>query len=363
MIRFVMLLSLVIALGACTSTPEKTTPISVLLSVLNVELDRSSSEPGHRLNVSIASFDTKTIAMKEGRFRSGLLFAESNYMPVVLKDTLLRSGFWGAVRVLPEADPTTELMIQIEIIHSDAVRLSLSVHAMDSRGVVWLDKIYNDSSLDHAYLPRKLGKEDPFQDLYNSIANDINTVRMTLSQKQLDTVLDMSMLRYAIALSPEAFSSFLATDDNSNLFLRSLPARNDPMYLRVKNIRESEYRFIDVMDSQYQKYFGKMQQSYPYWREYSFELMVYNSKLEEKGSLGKRPSRGTWGALENVYKTYKEYKLNEDELRELGKALSTEIEPTVAELDGRVFELTGSLASQYREWRSLLRKIYNTDRQ
>ncbi|MBL4680655.1 MAG: hypothetical protein JKY88_08030 [Pseudomonadales bacterium] len=359
MIRFVLILSLFVMLFACSSTPKKTTPIEIL----NIELKKSLSEPSHRLNVSIASFDTKQVEKKISRFRSDLLFAESNYMPVVLKDTLLRSDFWGAVRVLPETDPTAELMIQVEIIHSDAVQLSLLVQVLDSRGFVWLDKNYTDSSLDHAYFPKKLGDEDPFQDLYNEIANDINLVRKTLVEKELNSILDMSMLRYAIALSPEAFNSFLDTDANSRLYLTSLPARNDPMYKRVKNIRESEYRFIDIMDSQYQKFYGMMQNSYPYWREYSFELMVYNDKLKEKGSLGKRPSSGTWGAMENVYKTYKEYKLNEDELRELGNSLSTEIEPTIAELDGHVFELTGSLASQYKEWRALLKRIYQSETQ
>lgn len=358
--RIIFILPLVIMLGACASThtPEVTEP----LPVLNIELDKSVSEPTHRLNISIASFDTEAASKNLSRFRSDLLFAESSYMPVVLKDTLLRSGYWGAVRVLPETDPTAELMIQVEIRHSDAVKLDLSVHVVDSRGFVWLDKTYQDSSLDHAYFPKKLGAEDPFQDLYNEISNDINKVREGLSKKHLDTILDMSMLRYAIALSPEAFSSYLGFDENSALILNSLPARNDPIFKKVKRIRESEYKFIDVMDSQYQKFFELMQNSYPYWREYSFELMVYNDKLQERGSLGTRSSRGTWGALESVYKTYKEYKLNEDELRELGSSLSTEIEPTVAELDGHVFELNGSLASQYKEWRTLLKKIYQAER-
>jgi hypothetical protein len=66
--------------------------------------------------------------------------------------------------------------------------------------------------------------------------------------------------------------------------------------------------------------------------------------------------------LERVYKTYKEYKLNEDELRELSNSLTTEIKPTVAELDGHVIELVGSFGAQYNEWREILAKLYQSER-
>ncbi|MFT7688085.1 MAG: hypothetical protein ACI9FB_003445 [Candidatus Azotimanducaceae bacterium] len=327
---------------------------------LNSKLMITGTTPFHRYNISIVNFDVSKLSQVTSRSKANLLFAESSYMPVVLKNTLLNSHHWGAVRVLPTSDPSAELMVRTVVNYADAVQLNLSVQVSDSSGRIWIEKNYSDTSLDHRYMPAALGDEDPFQDLYNTIANDIYLRSIQLTKEQSSRILDMSMLRYAIALSPDAFESFLE-DGPVESTLLGLPARNDPMYERVKKIRETEYRFIDVLDSQYQLFFDKMQDAYPYWREYSFELMVYNDKLESEGSLSKRRG-GTWESLERVYKTYKEYKLNEDELRELSNSLSTEIKPTVAELDGHVIELVGSFSTQYAEWREILAKLYEAER-
>jgi hypothetical protein len=364
--RLKILLLCLLVLKGCASVPKEA--VTDFLAPLEATLLVGGIEPKHRYNISISSFDTTLLSKEIKGSKADLLFAKSNYMPVVLKNTLLKSRHWGAVRVLPEADPSAELKISTELIHADAVQLNLSVKVVDSRGVVWIDKTYSDTSLDHRYMPGIIGEDDPFQDLYNSIANDIYLHGVNLSEQQSSRILDTSLLRYAIALSPDAFGSFLVeipvgspAESATEVTLLALPARNDPMYERVRKIRETEYRFIDVLDSQYQLFYNKMQEAYPYWREYSFELMVYNDKIESEGRLSKNRG-GTWKSLERVYKTYKEYKLNEDELRELSNSLTTEIKPTVAELDGHVIELVGSFGAQYNEWREILAKLYQSER-
>ena len=361
----ILLLCLLVLTGCVSGQKEIVTGFP---EALEATLLVGGAEPKHRYNISISSFKLSELSKETSRAKADLLFAESNYMPVVLKNTLLKSRHWGAVRVLPEADPSAELMISTEVIHSDAVHLNLSINVVDSRGVVWIDKQYSDTSLDHRYMPGVIGDDDPFQDLYNSIANDIYLRSIELSERQSSRILDTSLLRYAIALSPDVFESFLTesptehpAENPAEVTILALPARNDPMYERVKKIRETEYRFIDVLDSQYQLFYNKMQEAYPYWREYSFELMVYNDKIESEGRLSKN-KRGTWESLERVYKTYKEYKLNEDELRELANSLTAEIKPTVAELDGHVIELVGSFSAQYNEWREILAKLYQSER-
>ena len=54
--------------------------------------------------------------------------------------------------------------------------------------------------------------------------------------------------------------------------------------------------------------------------------------------------------------------MNEDELRELAASFDAEITPTVTRLEGTVVRLTGSLKSQYEEWRELLQEIYASER-
>ena len=240
---------------------------------------------------------------------------------------------------------------------------------VDARGVVWLDQIYTDISTDHGYgdgsdfdvSDGTANAKEPFQDLYNEIANDMYLARSQLGEKQISNILDMATLRYAIALSPKAFSEYLETKQDGTIEMSGLPARNDTMYSRVIKIRESEYRFIDVMDEQYDSFFKNMQLVYTYWRQYSYELMVYNRELEQTGSQ-RRTQSGNWAALKDVYQTYQEFKLNEDALRELSSSFESEIKPTIAELEGRVVELSGSLDNQYADWRELLQEIYTLER-
>jgi hypothetical protein len=294
--------------------------------------------------------------------------AEASYLPVVLRKTLQESRHWGAVRVIPEVDPTSEILITAKILESNALELSIKIHVVDASGVIWLDRVYTDTSTDHGYGygtgfdagVESDGLKEPFQDLYNEIANDMFRVLASKDDKQISRILDMSTLRYAIALSPKSFSGYLEVSTDGTMLVSGLPARNDKMYERAIKIRESEYRFIDVMDQQYDSFFTKMQRVYPYWRQYSYELMVYNSELERSGS-GKRRNN-TWAILEDVYRTYQEFKLNEDALRELSVSFESEMKPTEAELEGRVVELSGTLHDQYNDWRELLREFYTLER-
>jgi hypothetical protein len=288
--------------------------------------------------------------------------AEAEYLPSVLKETLIEAGHWGAVRVVPEIDPTAEILVTAEIMTSNGIDLQLYVRAWDSLGQVWIDRVYQDRATDDDYDIEGGASNDPFQDLFNEIANDLYLVRQGQSAKNASDILDTAMLRYAIALSPQAFGEYLVVDEEGVVELAGLPARNDVMYLRAAKIRDSEYEFIDIVDEQFDNFYKKMRQTYSYWRQYSYELTEYNNRIQQAQSTGKRSRRGSWDGLHDVYKTYKDSKLNEDELRELAASFDAEITPTVTRLEGTVVKLTGSLKSHYEEWRELLQEIYASER-
>ncbi len=50
--------------------------------------------------------------------------------------------------------------------------------------------------------------------------------------------------------------------------------------------------------------------------------------------------------------------MHEQDLDELATGFNNEVAPTVMEVSGRVFRLSGSLESQYAEWREILRRIF-----
>ena len=123
------------------------------------------------LNVSVMVFDPGTSG--DLKISAPLRNAEAVYFPVLLKRTMDESGGWGAVRVLPDEDPSAELQITGRIINSDGIELSLHITARDSEGTVWLDRTYTDYSLEQVHRSQLDYLKDPFQDLYNSVSNDL----------------------------------------------------------------------------------------------------------------------------------------------------------------------------------------------
>lgn len=331
---------------------------------LSISLIKSRAQVQPAFNVSIVAFASGLDAGRSGasgdRIFSPLRTAESDYLPTVLKETLIEAGHWGAVRVVPQVDPTAEILVTGDILSSDGIELRLQIRARDSLGRIWIDRVYQDRAIDQDYAGG--AAQDPFQDLFNHIANDMYQVLADQTAKNSSDILDAAMLRYAYALSPEAFGGYLAADEEGIVELAGLPARDDVMYLRASKIRESEYEFIDIVDEQYGNFFEKMQQTYVYWRQYSYELVEYNNRLKQEGSAGRRSAGGSWAALHEVYKTYRDSKMNEDELRELAASFDAEITPTVTRLEGTLVKLTGSLKSQYDAWREMLQKFYAAER-
>jgi len=352
MLRY--LIPVILLLTSCASAPPAAL---VLPTPLENPLARAAQLQSDPLNVSIVLLNAVAPGAKPvSRIYAPIREAESAYLPVQLRNTLDESGYWGAVNVVASEDVAAEVLVTGSINQSDAVTLALDIEVRDSRGHVWIQKTYTDYATDYGYETLENTADDPFQDLFNEISNDMAVVQQQLAANDYDKILDSSMLRYAMLLSPEAFSSYLNIDETGEVVMQGLPARNDPLYRRVRQIREREYSMQDIVDEHFENFYDDMQTIYPYWRQSSYELLVYNGQLEDRQYRG--PRSGSWAAVESVYRTYKELKLNEDELRELASSFEREIAPTVTEMEGRVIELQGSLSAQYMTWRKLLRQIY-----
>jgi hypothetical protein len=264
---------------------------------------------------------------------------------------------WGVVRVLPEALDSSELLINGRILHSDGLRLALHIQASDGTGRRWLDRVYVDETVEGDY-PVVAGS-DPYIDLYHRIANDLLAIRKGLDEKSLRNLRETALLRYAAALSPEAFSGYLSMDETGRYTLARLPARGDPMMARVQSIRNQEFLFIDTVDEQYVTLYEEMAPTYNLWRQYGREQAIYKEEYQER--LANRDSagrRGSFAAMQQAYGAYKWSKVQEQDLDELALGFDNELAPTVMEVSGRVFRLNGTLESQYSDWREILRSIF-----
>ncbi|MGI9323238.1 MAG: hypothetical protein ACR2PJ_06630, partial [Pseudomonadales bacterium] len=243
---------------------------------------------------------------------------------------------------------------------SDGLQLGLSVLVQDATNRVWLERNYYAQGTKRDYDDEPSHLVDPFQNLYNKIANDMVEVLSGFDQPSRARILDTAMLRYALDLAPATFTGYLSLGDDGLVDVVGLPARGDPIYTRVQRLRESEYLFAESVDAYYESLFHQLGQTYAWWRHYSYELIMGNRELKDKDQT-RGASRGTWYAMDRIYHSYRESKMNEDALRELTASFDRETEPLVTEIAGKVVQLEGTAEFQYEEWRRILRDIYQED--
>ena len=308
--------------------------------------------------------------------------AESSYISYQLKNTLEYTGNWGAVRVTPESSKSVDLELQGKILKSDGEKLKVLMRVTDAMGKVWFERTYEDTASRFSY---KKPKEDPFQDLYNDIANDLLKTREGLSREQLLEIKTVANLNFASDLVPDAFTDYLDESNRGQVKTVQLPAETDSMMRRVERIKEQEYLFVDTLDDYYSRFFREMKPSYDEWRHATYDEAIRlrevqrqakNSLLTGIGLIAVGIAAGSegnsWatdaaaagavvggiGAIKSGLQRRKEAEIHAESLRELSQSLGTEITPYVLDIEGRTIELSGTAQEQYAQWRKLLKKIY-----
>jgi hypothetical protein len=376
-----VLWALVLLLQACTSTEvinANASPAIQSQEYISEEL---------LLDIGIAVLDPGIPNSEEDIEKQGIVpdvrRAESRFIAYHLKDTLELTGNWGAVRVVPQDSTVVDLKIGGQILLSDGEQLKARISATDSTGRVWLNKQYSDTASKLTY--RKRLKEDPFQDLYNNIANDLLEVRAKLSDEELQTLRNVSAIKFAKSLSPYAFDDYVEESRGGKAVIRQLPADDDPMFTRIDQIKDREYMFIDTLDDYYANFYREMEASYHDWRQYSYEeailLREMQAEAKKRGLAAaamlvggvvagskSNSSAGNTAALagalggiglaKSALGKYQESEIHKETLKEISQSLGSEIQPIVLDIEGRTIELTGTLNTQYEQWRQILKEIY-----
>ena len=131
------------------------------------------------------------------------------------------------------------------------------------------------------------------------------------------------------------------------------------MLARIERIRQQEYLFIDTVDDQYVELLQSLKPTYDLWRQSTWEQADYLADYQQRASQRQiKAEQGSFAAMQQVYSTYRSVKVQEQDLFALAKGFGNEVEPTVLNADDQVFRLTGTLGSQYQEWRSILAQIF-----
>ena len=163
-----------------------------------------------------------------------------------IRDTLEDTGYWGQARVLPRDGTGMDVYIDGKIIESTGREIKLDITVTDATGRTWFTKVYEADADLRAYKETISKPRDPFDNVYNTLANDLLAARRKLTTEQLVQIRDVAELRFANDLAPYAFSSYLSQDRKGVYKVVRLPAPGDPMMERMDRVRERDYTLVDT---------------------------------------------------------------------------------------------------------------------
>lgn len=314
--------------------------------------------------------------------------AEGHYLANQLTHTIQDTAAWGAVRMLPSREVITDVYVSGTIKHSDGEELALEIVVTDTTGAQWYSKIYKGLASRYAYDRRQQIQRDPFQGLFNQIANDLIIWRQKLTAKEATNLRTVSMLRFARDFAPEAFSQHMEADRKGQLTVVRLPATNDPILQRVQRMRERDYLYVDTVQEYYDGFSIQMAEPYQVWRAQNYDEVLAARELRRQsiqrtaigivsilagvaaaGSNNRSARAGGAVAIGSGALLVKsglskraEAQIHIEALAELGQSLEAEVEPRVVELEDHTVTLTGNVQMQYDQWQEILQKIYRTER-
>ena len=384
MCRCFLLLSLgLVYLSGCSTHTVKTTAYTPIVQ------DSQNINEDFLLDVGVAIFDPGIDELdddQEQLTNHQVRLAESRYAPYLLSETLQRSANWGIVRLMPNANSPMDVFINGVILESNGETMSMRVSVSDSTGRRWYQKEYDQAISQFSYDPSQRQQNDPFQILYNNIANDLLEWRQkNISEADINEIRTISEMLFARRFSSQVFDSYLAQDRFGVYQITSLPSDDDPLLQRIRDIRERDFMFIDTVQDYYATYVRQMRLPYDSWREQSYYETIELRELEASArrrfiagaatvvagiaaatqgnnygtQIGGAAAVGAGAYLiRSGFDKRAEAQMHMEALEELGQSLEDEVAPQVISLEDRSITLTGSVEEQYEQWREILADLY-----
>ena len=309
-------------------------------------------------------------------------------MPFHMKNTLQNSSNWGAVRVVPEEADDTELRVETELVESNGEHFRLKVKVVDATGKVWFKNQYETKGTSPKYENRIQGEKEVYQFLYNQVSNDLLAFKNRLSPEDIARIRTAAQLRFAAEFAPDAYGDFIGENPkNGKVTIYRMPADNDPMMNRLMSIREREHMYVDTVNEYYANYYNNMWDAYHNWRK--FNLVERLAIREVKKDAWVRTATGiallaaaialevgdvdNTSTLSNImvlgggqvlisgFNVSKQAAMHSTAITELSASFGGEMKPIVVELEGKQYELSGTVSEQYTQWKDILRKIYSAE--
>ena len=314
--------------------------------------------------------------------------AESRYIPLMIRDTLEDTGQWGQVRVLPRDGTGMEVFVDGSILESNGQELRLAITVTDATGRKWFSRTYEGSADTRSYRDGIVKPRDPFENVYNTFANDLLAARRGLEREQRVELRRVADLRFAADLAPYAFDGYLSQDRKGLYSAVRLPAQDDPVVQRMQRVRERDYALLDTLNEYYTNFGGSIEQPYTQFRKFSYEELEAEAKAKrealtrqllgaaavvggiiagQESNSSAASAAATAAVIGGIYAFRSgldkraEIKVHAESLKQLGDSFQTEVQPMVVDIEGRTLQLKGSAEEQYAEWRQLLRELWENE--
>ena len=376
---------MMLALTGCATTSVKSTEF------VPIEQGVLPADDNLIMDVAVRVFDPGIDEVEEDeldRTNFEIRRAESRYAPYLMAETLQRSGNWGVVRVVPTERSVMDVIVEGQLLLSNGEGMIIDVTVTDATGRQWYSREYEEHISQYNYDPTQRQSHDPFQVIYNTIANDmLEFRRQNLSAEEIRNIRTVAELKFAAEFAPEIYGDYLATDGRGISRPVRLPADNDPNMARIRDIRERDNLFVDTIQDYYATYVREMRGPYDAWREVSYRETLALEETERSARrrflLGAAAiAGGIAGVSQNSaaaqtagivgvgagaylvrsgFDRSAEASMHIAALQEIGESLQNEVAPKVIELDDRTVMLNGTVEEQYEQWQDILMEIYRTE--
>lgn len=393
--KTIRLLMLILVLGLPWLVAGCT--VSEVIHAETTELDVASLQVSESLllDVGITNFDAG-IPKKNNSEKSGIYpevrEAEARYLPYHIKTTLQGTGFWGAVRVVPSEAVLTDVIVSGAIEESDGEYVTIRVKAQDALGHDWFEKSYSTQTGIASYAEYRDRTDDPYQKVFNDLANDLHDYVVQMDPKDIARIRQASELKFFADMAPDSFGEHFSIDGGGDVEIVRLPAENDPMVGRLRQIRERDRLVIDTLNEHYANYYYGIALPYEGWRkrtrEHSVAFRQTRRSATMRALLGAAVVAGavSFDANSRNYSRYRAQRaaqsvainrgmrtimdalrqrsaanLHREEIKELSESFVAEAAPMVVQVQGETMRLTGTAEAQYESWRKLLREIHQSE--
>ena len=297
------------------------------------------------------------------------------------------------IRDSPSTEAFTDVIVSGEIEKSDGEFVELNVSVHDAAGRHWFSNTYETQTGVTSYSDRRDRRLDPYQKIFNDIANDLRAYVAALPARQLQQTRQISELQFFADMAPLAYGEHLSTNENGIATIVRLPAENDPSVARLRQIRERDRLVVDTLNEHYANFYYGIAMPYRNWRKVSRQESVAYRQVKRSarmqtlvgvvilaGSLAmdtnnssssrqRRVNRGlqNLGISEGlnrivggVQRGY-EAETHVAAIKELSDSFGAQAAPMVVSVEGQERRLTGTAQAQYEGWRRLLKQIYQAE--